>query len=58
MSGIAVNFDKYKGSPHFYCGEREAFCPALDITRDLEGGLVMQRNGRDLDQFLATCFQS
>ncbi len=45
-----------KGSPHFFCGDADAFCPTLDISRDEEGHLHLHRNVALLNQFLATCF--
>ena len=45
-----------KGSPHFFCGEVEAFCPSLDIAKDGEGHLHIRRNLEALDTFLAKCF--
>ena len=46
-----------KGSPHFFCGEVEAFCPSLDIAKDREGELHIRRNMEALDSFLAACFK-
>lgn len=46
-----------KGSPHFFCGEGEAFCPSLDIAKDGEGELHVRRNVETLDAFLAECFK-
>ncbi len=45
-----------KGSPHFFCGEADAFCPSLDIAKDDEGHLHLQRNMETLDEFLSYCF--
>jgi 2-hydroxychromene-2-carboxylate isomerase len=45
-----------KGSPHFFCGEVEAFCPSLDIAKDGDGELHIRRNMETLDAFLAECF--
>ncbi len=45
-----------KGSPHFFCGDAEAFCPSLDISRDENGQLRLRRNTEVLDTFLAACF--
>ena len=47
-----------KGSPHFFCGEREVFCPSLDIEKDEAGQLQIQRNAEDLDAFLVGCLQA
>jgi len=45
-----------KGSPQFFCGELEAFCPSLDISKDSEGQVQIRRNTDVLEAFLATCF--
>ena len=45
-----------KGSPHFFCGELEGFCPSLDISNDEGGHLHIRRNTAALDEFLAGCF--
>ncbi len=45
-----------KGSPHFFCGANEAFCPALDIERDGAGHLVLNRRSEQLTSFLDSCF--
>ena len=45
-----------KGSPHFFCGDVEAFCPSLDIAKDREGEIHIRRNMEALDSFLAACF--
>jgi predicted DsbA family dithiol-disulfide isomerase len=46
------------GSPHFFCGENEVFCPSLDISQQGEdGSLLIRRNMEALDQFLADCFR-
>jgi predicted DsbA family dithiol-disulfide isomerase len=46
-----------KGSPHFFCGEVEAFCPSLDMSKDENGELRIRRNKETLDAFLADCFK-
>lgn len=46
-----------KGSPHFFCGEVESFCPSLDISRDHGGHLRLRRDTKALDAFLAKCFE-
>lgn len=46
-----------KGSPHFFCGANEAFCPTLDIARDAKGHLLLQRNSRALASFLDECLR-
>ncbi|MDR3650115.1 MAG: DsbA family protein [Acidimicrobiales bacterium] len=45
-----------KGSPHFFCGDINVFCPSLDISTDEEGHLRLQRNFELLNVFLADCF--
>src|SRR5664280_216302 len=44
-----------RGSPHFFCGETETFCPTLDIARDAEGHLLLHRNSEQLSAFLQEC---
>lgn len=46
-----------KGSPHFFCGDLESFCPSLDIAKDDNGHLVLRHNINRLDAFLAGCFE-
>jgi predicted DsbA family dithiol-disulfide isomerase len=46
-----------KGSPHFFCGEADMFCPSLDITKDSDGELHIRRNMHALDALLAECFK-
>jgi predicted DsbA family dithiol-disulfide isomerase len=45
-----------KGSPHFFCGGAEAFCPSLDIERDVRGHLLLRRTADNLRAFLQGCF--
>ena len=45
-----------KGSPHFFCGDHDVFCPSLDIFRDEEGHMDVKSNLDDLDAFLDGCF--
>ena len=45
-----------KGSPHFFCGTRDAFCPTLDIERDDIGNLVLKFRSDRLVEFLDACF--
>jgi predicted DsbA family dithiol-disulfide isomerase len=47
-----------KGSPHFFCGEVEAFCPSLIITKDEVGQVHIERSVEALDAFLEECFAS
>lgn len=44
-----------KGSPHFFCGTHDAFCPALDISRDELGDLTLRTNAQRLSAFLHEC---
>ena len=44
-----------RGSPHFFCGDTDAFCPSLDISRDGAGDLEVQLDLGALDSFLAGC---
>jgi 2-hydroxychromene-2-carboxylate isomerase len=44
-----------KGSPHFFCGESDAFCPALDIARNETGDLRLRVNAKGLLRFLEVC---
>ena len=45
-----------RGSPHFFCGEVNAFCPSLELSKDREGQLQIRRNTKVLSTFLAACF--
>jgi hypothetical protein len=45
-----------KGSPHFFCGDADAFCPSLNIRKDGTGHLEVERNMEVLDAFLERCF--
>jgi len=45
-----------KGSPHFFCGAADAFCPSLDILKDATGHFEVERNMEVLDVFLESCF--
>jgi predicted DsbA family dithiol-disulfide isomerase len=44
-----------QGSPHFFCGETSAFCPALVIAKDERDRLRVQVNPHGLDEFMARC---
>jgi predicted DsbA family dithiol-disulfide isomerase len=46
-----------QGSPHFFCGDLDAFCPSLNISKDDDGELHVARNMDALDAFLAECFK-
>jgi hypothetical protein len=45
-----------KGSPHFFCGDSDAFCPSLDISKDGEGRLEVHPDLDALDNLLGGCF--
>ncbi len=45
-----------KGSPHFFCGDADAFCPSLVIFKDGTGHLEAEQHMEVLDAFLAGCF--
>lgn len=57
-----------KGSPHFFCGDRDEFCPSLSLRRDDEGALMSRPIQRgcssffrsvsvDRDSFVCSCDQ-
>ena len=43
------------GSPHFFCGDTDVFCPSLDITKDPVEGLSVIRDVSRLTAFLDRC---
>ena len=43
------------GSPHFFCGSADVFCPSLDITKDPERGVSIVRDASRLTEFLERC---
>jgi predicted DsbA family dithiol-disulfide isomerase len=43
------------GSPHFFCGDDDVFCPSLDITKDPVKGLSIVRDTSRLTEFLSRC---
>lgn len=45
------------GSPHFFCGAENAFCPSLQITRG-EDALVIHANADRLTEFLRHCLDT
>lgn len=45
------------GSPHFFCGEADVFCPTLDISKDPVVGLSVVRDTAQLTVFLDRCFE-
>ncbi len=46
-----------RGSPHFFCGGLDAYCPSLDISRGGGGELEVNANLDVLDAFLSGCFE-
>jgi len=46
-----------RGSPHFFCGGRDVFCPSLDISRDPDEHLLVTRDLTSLDSFLDICLE-
>jgi 2-hydroxychromene-2-carboxylate isomerase len=44
------------GSPHFFTPAGGFFCPALDVSRDAGGHLIVRADNEDFERFLATCF--
>ena len=45
------------GSPHFFCGDDDVFCPSLDITKDPVKGLSIVRDTSRLTDFLSRCLR-
>ena len=43
------------GSPHFFCGDVDVFCPSLLITKDPGKGTSILRDSSRLTDFLARC---
>ena len=43
------------GSPHFFCGDTDVFCPSLDITKDPVEGVSIVRDVSRLTEFLERC---
>jgi len=43
------------GSPHFFCGDVQEFCPSLDITRDPEHGMDIALDPTGIMTFLDAC---
>ncbi len=46
-----------QGSPHFFCGDADVFCPSLDITKDPAGGLSVARDLAGLTGLLERCLE-
>lgn len=47
-----------KGSPHFFCGETDAFCPALEISHSETGGFRVGDRHEVLEAFLSGCLRT
>jgi predicted DsbA family dithiol-disulfide isomerase len=43
------------GSPHFFCGNTDVFCPSLDITKDPAQRVSIVKDTSRLTEFLARC---
>ena len=43
------------GSPHFFCGDTDVFCPSLDIAKDPIEGMSIVRVMSRLTEFLGRC---
>jgi predicted DsbA family dithiol-disulfide isomerase len=43
------------GSPHFFCGDTDVFCPSLDITKDPVEGVMIVRDVSRLTEFPERC---
>ena len=44
------------GSPHFFCGGFDSFCPSLSITRE-GAAMAVERSQAALREFLAACLR-
>ncbi|MEM8621696.1 MAG: DsbA family protein [Actinomycetota bacterium] len=61
LDGEAIVRDDYEegqrlgvdGSPHFFVGSSNFFCPALDIGHDADGALTARLDTDGLDEFLS-----
>ena len=45
-----------KGSPHFFCGDQDVFCPSLSLKRDSDGHLQVLPDRDRLEAFLEACW--
>ena len=43
------------GSPHFFCGSSDMFCPSLAITKDLVEGVTITKDVSRLTEFVERC---
>lgn len=60
-AGVLADWDDgtrrgVKGSPHFFNGDDQMFCPLLDISRDANSHLVIREQTQRLTEFLAANF--
>lgn len=46
-----------QGSPHFFCGDRNEFCPSLSMDRDDDGQLHVKPDPYRLEAFLEGCWR-
>jgi predicted DsbA family dithiol-disulfide isomerase len=46
------------GSPHFFCGDADAFCPSLEISKDPVKGVSIAKDLPRLTEFLTRCLPS
>ena len=44
-----------RGSPHFFCGDADVFCPTLDISKDPVEGMSVVRDLSRLTELLERC---
>jgi len=44
-----------RGSPHFFCGSTDAFCPSLDITTRPGHGMAIAADAERLTAFVGAC---
>ena len=44
-----------KGSPHFFCGESDMFCPGLNIKKNSDGQLCIEETHERVEEFLRAC---
>ena len=56
-SGTRASRGGVRGSPHFFCGKADAFCPSLEISEDGEGHLDLRQDMEALEELLAGCFE-
>jgi len=59
-AGVLADWDEgrrrgVRGSPHFFCGGTDVFCPTLDISKDPVEGLSVVRDVSRLTEFVERC---